>query len=141
MSLGRITDVKCRCPCGWSGTVADCIGDVDGDGSLGCPRCESVITVVLDGPRKKLSLLPNIKRKMHHVSKAISQANKTLEDPAAKFYGEFGRRRAEWLAESYHETAVIKSYEATLEDAGHMNYCREQFEAILDIRRMHREDK
>lgn len=35
-----IGDVKCRCIyCEWAGTVYDCEPDVDGDGSLGCPKC------------------------------------------------------------------------------------------------------
>lgn len=79
-----------------------------------------------------------MQRNMLHFGKAIAQA---IEDPAAKFYGEWGRRRAGWLAEIYHEAAAIKSYEATLGDVEHMNYCKEQFEALLDIRRMHREEK
>lgn len=33
------------CPeCGWCGVVRDCAPDVDGDGSLGCPDCLSVVT-------------------------------------------------------------------------------------------------
>jgi len=31
------------CACGWSGIVDNCIPDVDGDGSLGCPKCEKVV--------------------------------------------------------------------------------------------------
>ena len=38
--LRSILDVKVKCPaCGWSGTVGDAEPDVDGDGSLGCPKC------------------------------------------------------------------------------------------------------
>lgn len=44
----KITDVLCQCPgCGWAGTVGDCEPDVDGDGSLGCPRCNQVVTIRL----------------------------------------------------------------------------------------------
>ena len=40
----RITDVACVCPvCGWTGTVGECEPDVDGDGSLGCPKCNAVV--------------------------------------------------------------------------------------------------
>ncbi len=41
----RITDVLCKCKCGWEGTVYDCEGDVDGEGSLGCPHCLKIIKV------------------------------------------------------------------------------------------------
>ncbi len=38
--MPSITDQACECPsCHWSGTVWDCEGDIDGDGSLGCPVC------------------------------------------------------------------------------------------------------
>ena len=40
----KITDVRCRCGCGWSGTVGDCEPDIDGDGNPGCPACSKVIT-------------------------------------------------------------------------------------------------
>jgi hypothetical protein len=44
--LTRITDQPCLCSkCGWSGTVWDCEGDVDGDGNLGCPECLEIIEV------------------------------------------------------------------------------------------------
>lgn len=40
--LRSITAVPCQCfVCGWAGLTGDCLGDVDGDGSLGCPRCSS----------------------------------------------------------------------------------------------------
>ncbi len=41
--LTSITEQPCQCPCGWSGTVWDCEGDVDGDGGLGCPECLRLI--------------------------------------------------------------------------------------------------
>lgn len=42
--LPSILDVPCTCSyCGWSGTVWDCIPDIDGDGGLGCPVCKTVI--------------------------------------------------------------------------------------------------
>ena len=31
----KCADIKCR----WKGLADDCIPDIDGDGSLGCPRC------------------------------------------------------------------------------------------------------
>ena len=44
-TLGSIFDVPCHCDkCGWGGTVDSCEPDVDGDGSLGCPDCLSVVT-------------------------------------------------------------------------------------------------
>jgi hypothetical protein len=37
-----IINVSMLCPsCGWSGPVGDCEPDVDGEGSLGCPKCNS----------------------------------------------------------------------------------------------------
>lgn len=43
--MNSITDALCYCfVCDWAGTVYDCLPDVDGDGSLGCPCCKSVIT-------------------------------------------------------------------------------------------------
>lgn len=44
--LPSITEQPCRCGrCGWTGTVWDCEGDVDGDGSLGCPECLAAVEV------------------------------------------------------------------------------------------------
>lgn len=35
-----------RCPkCSWRGPVGACEPDVDGDGSLGCPQCETVVVL------------------------------------------------------------------------------------------------
>jgi hypothetical protein len=46
-ALPRITDQPCQClQCGWIGTVWDCEGDIDDDGSLGCPECLAIIEVV-----------------------------------------------------------------------------------------------
>lgn len=42
----RITDTFCDCDCGWTGTVGNCLPDIDGDGGLGCPRCLVTIEVV-----------------------------------------------------------------------------------------------
>jgi len=40
----NIGEVPMKCPvCKWSGTVDECYPDVDGDGSLGCPDCLSVV--------------------------------------------------------------------------------------------------
>ena len=37
-----ILDVPMVCPeCGWLGIVGSAVADVDGDGSLGCPKCGS----------------------------------------------------------------------------------------------------
>ncbi len=42
--LHSILDQKMFCPkCGWKGTIWDCEPDVDGDGSLGCLICFSVM--------------------------------------------------------------------------------------------------
>jgi len=41
--LVGIDDLAAWCSCGWCGTVGDCEPDVDGDGSLGCPVCFSVV--------------------------------------------------------------------------------------------------
>jgi hypothetical protein len=44
--LRRITEVPCECPaCGWSGLTGNTEPDVDGDGSLGCPRCHTIVTI------------------------------------------------------------------------------------------------
>ena len=46
--LPKIGEVKCKCPsCNWKGTVDDCEPDIDGDGSLGCPKCSTVIEVTI----------------------------------------------------------------------------------------------
>ena len=43
-ALPRIGDVRVACPaCGWGGVVDECEPDVDGDGSLGCPKCGTVV--------------------------------------------------------------------------------------------------
>lgn len=47
--MNSITSVPCRCACGWKGTVYDCEPDVDGDGSLGCPECQRVVSVLTVG--------------------------------------------------------------------------------------------
>lgn len=31
--------------CGWAGIVKECEPDVDGNGSLGCPRCRNIVQV------------------------------------------------------------------------------------------------
>ncbi len=41
--LLSIGSVPRRCICGWTGTVAACTPDVDGEGSLGCPQCGRVV--------------------------------------------------------------------------------------------------
>jgi hypothetical protein len=41
--LPKIEDVQLKCErCGWDGTVGTAVPDVDGDGSLGCPKCGKV---------------------------------------------------------------------------------------------------
>jgi len=48
--LGSITDTPAKCPaCGWDGRAGQCEPDVDGDGSLGCPRCNAVVACQGDG--------------------------------------------------------------------------------------------
>lgn len=38
-----ILEVPMECSkCDWRGIVDDCEPDVDGDGSLGCPKCGSI---------------------------------------------------------------------------------------------------
>ena len=47
--MNRITDEPCGClNCNWLGTVGECEPDVDGDGSLGCPRCGEVVIIYID---------------------------------------------------------------------------------------------
>lgn len=42
-AAGLILLQRMKCPkCSWTGTVHECEPDVDGDGSLGCPRCKTV---------------------------------------------------------------------------------------------------
>ena len=44
MGLIRIGEARIGCSaCGWRGTVADAEPDVDGDGSLECPKCGQVL--------------------------------------------------------------------------------------------------
>jgi hypothetical protein len=51
--LTSIGDYPATCQCGWSGTVDECIPDVDGRGNLGCPKCEKVINVIVKVGQKK----------------------------------------------------------------------------------------
>jgi len=37
--LSFITDQLVKCECGWRGKVINTVPDVDGEGSLGCPKC------------------------------------------------------------------------------------------------------
>lgn len=41
--LPSITAYPVRCECGWLGSVAGAIPDIDGDGSLGCADCGRVL--------------------------------------------------------------------------------------------------
>ena len=42
--MQKIGDVRGSCSrCGWWGTVYEAEPDIDGDGSLGCPQCLSVV--------------------------------------------------------------------------------------------------
>jgi len=44
-----IVNVMMRClKCGWIGAVLDCEPDVDGDGSLGCPKCLAICQELCD---------------------------------------------------------------------------------------------
>ena len=48
--LMSIADTPARCPaCTWEGRAGECEPDVDGDGSLGCPRCNAVVLCQGDG--------------------------------------------------------------------------------------------
>ena len=50
--LGSILDVKMKCPeCSLVTTVGLCEPDIDGEGSLGCPRCLYIMKrkVVMEG--------------------------------------------------------------------------------------------
>ena len=55
--LTSILDVKMKCPeCALVSTVGACVPDIDGDGSLGCPRCRYVLkkeVVVLEVAQSK----------------------------------------------------------------------------------------
>ena len=43
-AAGSILRQHMRCPaCSWTGSVNECEPDVDGDGSLGCPRCNAIV--------------------------------------------------------------------------------------------------
>jgi hypothetical protein len=50
----RIGDAPASCQCGWSGTVDDCIPDVDGRGNLGCPECGRIINIVIIDPKRHI---------------------------------------------------------------------------------------
>jgi hypothetical protein len=52
----KITEVPCKCECGWAGTVWDCEPDIDGDGSLGCPVCERVVDTRIEGDMAQFNL-------------------------------------------------------------------------------------
>ena len=48
--LPSITDTPAVCEtCEWQGTAGECEPDIDGDGSLGCPRCGAVVVCEGDG--------------------------------------------------------------------------------------------
>lgn len=48
--LPCITDTPAVCEtCEWQGTVGECEPDVDGEGSLGCPRCRGIVSCQGDG--------------------------------------------------------------------------------------------
>ena len=52
--LLKIGEVKTSCPiCEWVGTVEECVPDVDGEGSLGCPKCEAVVITHMNVPPKE----------------------------------------------------------------------------------------
>ena len=45
----KITDVRMFCPvCQWQGQIINCEPDIDGDGSLGCPRCHNEVQAFPD---------------------------------------------------------------------------------------------
>lgn len=49
MNLPRIGDIRLTCVhCGWWGGLYEAIPDVDGDGSYGCPDCETVLDTSLE---------------------------------------------------------------------------------------------
>lgn len=44
--MKSIMEVRVECiTCGWIGMVGDCEPDIDGEGSLGCPECCSIIAI------------------------------------------------------------------------------------------------
>lgn len=48
--LPGITSVPAVCQaCEWQGTAGECEPDIDGDGSLGCPRCRGIVICQGDG--------------------------------------------------------------------------------------------
>lgn len=54
--LPSITDTRCVCwNCGWLGTAGQATPDVDGDGNLGCPTCNEVVTCQGDGSQDTLN--------------------------------------------------------------------------------------
>jgi len=77
--LPSITDVECTCRvCHWHGIVGNCIPDIDGDGNLGCPNCDAVITVVgpipavvIDTWRNEYSLITPLPIRCPHCSKYV----------------------------------------------------------------------
>lgn len=51
----KITEVPCKCECGWTGTVWDCEPDIDGNGSLGCPKCGKVVDAKEPSSSRKIA--------------------------------------------------------------------------------------
>lgn len=48
--LPSILDVKCWCDnCGWQGIIWDCEPIVDGDGTIGCPKCSNIVLFNREG--------------------------------------------------------------------------------------------
>ena len=45
--LPRIGDTPMICECGWKGAADDTLPDIDDDGNLGCPKCESIVKIFI----------------------------------------------------------------------------------------------
>jgi len=59
--LTSITEQLCDCTnkpeCQWKGRVHECLPDIDGDGGLGCPLCNSIILVLPPKDKRVLAYL------------------------------------------------------------------------------------
>ena len=84
----RITDVKCFCTqCDWTGTVGDCEPDVDGDGSLGCPVCLTVVRIEGEGMNDEAIISQEDEAKLDAIWEEICQTDDERLDELLRGYG------------------------------------------------------
>ena len=72
-----ILRVGCVCPkCKWIGQVKQCEPDVDGDGSIGCPKCFTVVKTEIDNCPSCESLKEKYSHTMDRLKDALEENEK-----------------------------------------------------------------